>query len=145
MIYLAGSQSHLAKLFPKPEEGETIPVQFIDMQYKLAGWCPEQKRSVYVDDFRNTEGLKRVREVTLLKVYNWILGGTSFIELSEMERRTFEEVMDTFIKYGGEIHFTRITVDGRKVNHFILKDAPLSNKRIDMRTLAEMLDNTNEY
>ncbi len=136
---LAGNANHLARLFPRPEEGEEIPIQFIDMQEKLAGWSPELKRSVYVDDFKDTEKLKRVREVTLLKVYNWILDGESLIELSDMEKNQFEEVMDTFIKHGGEILFTRRRIQGRIVNYFMLNTNSISKTSITKRSLAEIL------
>ncbi|WMW22634.1 hypothetical protein RE476_02115 [Methanolobus mangrovi] len=137
---LAGAANHLARLFPRPEEDEVIPIQFIDMQEKLAGWSPQLKRSVYVDDFKDTEELKRVREVTLLKVYNWILDGESLIELSDMEKIQFEEIMDTFIKHGGEILFTRKRISGRFVNYFILDDNPISRTNITRKSLAEILE-----
>lgn len=109
------------------------------MQEKLAGWSPKLKRSVYVDDFKDTEGLKRVREVTLLKVYNWILDGESLIELSDMERKQFEEVMDTFIKHGEEILFTRKRVGGRLGNYFVLKDNEKPETDVQNRTLSEII------
>jgi hypothetical protein len=140
VILLAGAANHLARLFPKPEEDEVIPIQFIDMQEKLAGWSPQLKRSVYVDDFKDTEELKRVREVTLLKVYNWILDGESLIELSDMEKIQFEEIMDTFIKHGGEILFTRKRISGRFVNYFILDDNPISRTNITRKSLADILE-----
>ncbi|WP_242492608.1 hypothetical protein [Methanolobus psychrotolerans] len=139
MSFLAGDANHLARLFPKPEEGEVVLIHFIDMQDKLAGWSPELKRSVYVDDFKDTEKLKRVREVTLLTVYNWILDGESLIELSDMEKIQFEEVMNMFIKHGGEILFTRKRIDGRFVNYFILDDNIKSRQNITTKSLAEML------
>ncbi|MEZ5333927.1 MAG: hypothetical protein R2741_01115 [Methanolobus sp.] len=37
---MARETSHLTRLFPTPEEGEVIPIQFIDMQDTLAGWSP---------------------------------------------------------------------------------------------------------
>jgi hypothetical protein len=139
-VILLAAASRLARLFPRPEEGETIPIQFIDMQEKLAGWSPELKRSVYVDDFKDTEGLKRVREVNLLRVYNWILDGESLIELSDIEKAQFEEIMDTFIKDGGEILFTRKRISGRFVNYFILGDESRSGSSIKKHYLAEIMD-----
>ena len=58
--------------------------------------------------------------MNLLRVYNWILDGESLIELSDMEKIQFEEVMDMFIKDGGEILFTRKRIGGRFVNYFVL-------------------------
>ncbi len=140
MSLLKGSSKHLAKVFPRPDEGEMIPVQFIEIQEKLAGWSPQLKRSVYVDDFKDTEGLKRVREVSLLKVYNWFLDGESLIELSDIERVQFEEVMDTYIKHGGEILFTRKRIDGRFVNYFILNEETRGTKAdVNKISMAEIL------
>nr|WP_209618342.1 hypothetical protein [Methanolobus bombayensis] len=131
---------HLARLFPRPEEGETIPIQFIDMQEKFAGWSPELKRSVYVNDFKDTDGLKRVREITLLRVYNWLLDGESLIELSDLEKARFEKVMDTFIKHGGEILFTRKRISGRFVNYFMLDKESRTRASVKQQYLAEIMD-----
>lgn len=131
--------TRLKSLFPRPEENEEIPIQFIDMQQKLAGWSPKLKRSVYVDDFRDTEDLKRVRDVTLLRVYNWFLDGESLIELSEMERAQFESIMDMFIKYGGEIRYTRKKVGGRLVNYFRLEAGRKSERKIEAFSLSDIL------
>lgn len=136
---MSRDKSHLARLFPRPEEGQTIPVQFIDMQEKLAGWSPLLRHSVYVDDFTDTDELKRVREVTLLKVYNPLLEGESFIELSEMEKKQFEEVMDMLIKYGGEILFTRKRIEGRITNYFILSNNFSTATQIKKKTLDQLL------
>jgi hypothetical protein len=129
----------LKRLFPRPEEYEEIPIQFIDMQQKLAGWSPQLKRSVYVDDFKDTEGLKRLREVTLLRVYNWFLDGESIIELSEMERSQFECIMDMFIKHGGEIRYTRKKAGGRLINYFRLEESRISGMKIKEMLLSDIL------
>jgi len=129
----------LKRLFPRPEEYEEIPIQFIDMQQKLAGWSPQLKRSVYVDDFKDTEGLKRVRDVTLLRVYNWFLDGESIIELSEMERSQFECIMDMFIKHGGEIRYTRKKAGGRLINYFRLEESRISGMKIKEMLLSDIL------
>ncbi|MDP2218209.1 MAG: hypothetical protein Q8J68_13100 [Methanolobus sp.] len=126
-------------LFPRPEENEEIPIQFIDMQQKLAGWSPRLKRSVYVDDFKDTEGLKRVRDVTLLRVYNWFLEGESLIELSEMEKSQFECIMDMFIRHGGEIRYTRKKVGERLINYFLLEEGRISQKSVKARLFSDLL------
>lgn len=137
--HLARAGNHLTRLFPRPEEGETIPIQFIDIQEKLAGWSPQLKRSVYVNDFKDTENLKRVRELSLLRVYNWLLNGESLIELSDLERKQFEEVMDMFIKDGGEILFTRKRIGGRLVNYFILDRSFRPETYVTGRKMTELL------
>ncbi len=109
------------------------------MQEKLAGWSPRLKRSVYVDDFKDTEDLKRVREVTVLRVYNWLSDRESLIELSEMERSQFEEVVDMFIKHGGEIRYTRIKNGGRLVNYFRLEKDSVPEVSVKEKLLADIL------
>lgn len=131
--------SHLKRFFPRPGENEEIPIYLIDMQEKLAGWSPRLKRSVYVDDFKDTEDLKRVREVTVLRVYNWLSDRESLIELSEMERSQFEEVVDMFIKHGGEIRYTRIKNGGRLVNYFRLEKDSVPEVSVKEKLLADIL------
>ncbi|MBN2110891.1 MAG: hypothetical protein JW705_07400 [Methanosarcinaceae archaeon] len=131
--------SHLKCFFPRPGENEEIPIQFIDIQEKLAGWSPQLKRSVYVDDFRDTENLKRVREVSVLRVYNWLSDRESLIELSEMERLQFEEIADMFIKHGGEIRYTRVKKNGRLINHFRLEMASIPEANVKEKLLEDIL------
>lgn len=139
MIPLENDRSHLARLFPRPNENEEILIQFIDIQEKFAGWSPVLKRSVYVDEYKETDGLKRVREVSLLKVYNWLLDGESYIELSCMERQQFENVMDQFLKYGGEIHYTRRKIAGRMTNYFKLERHNGINVDVSEKLLLDKL------
>lgn len=134
-----GDRSHLTRLFPRPNENEEILVQFIDIQDKFAGWSPVLKRSVYVDDYKETEGLKRVREVSLLKVYNWLFDGESYIELSCMERQQFEDIMESFVRQGGEIRYTRKKIAGRMINYFRLESNSGQNVDVTEGTLVDKL------
>ena len=113
-------RDHLLSYYPKPEEGEEIPIQFLEFENKIAGWSPDLKRTMYLREPQGTYGLKRVRKVTLLKVDNWLLDGESVIELSNSERMQFEEVMDAFITNGGEIRYTRKKIGGKMINYFRL-------------------------
>jgi hypothetical protein len=113
---------HLLRYYPRPEEGEEIPIQFIDFENKIAGWSPDLKRTMYVREHEETYELKRVREVTILKVYNWLSDSESIIELSKPELMQFEETMDEFIKQGGEILYTRKKIDGKMINFFRLRE-----------------------
>lgn len=130
---------HLTKYFPRPKEGEEIPIQFIDFQKKIAAWSPEKKRTLYLDDAKNIEGLKRIRETNLLKVYNWISGHESIIELSNEERKQFEDIMDLLLKYGGEIRYTRKKKGRKMVNQFRLVENAAFNTDVRRQCLAEKL------
>ncbi|MGP8320814.1 MAG: hypothetical protein ACT6FE_00600 [Methanosarcinaceae archaeon] len=139
MIYLEGLIDHLTGYFPRPCEGEEIPIYLIDLEEKIAGWSPKLKRTIYVDDISGTEELKRVRNVTLLKVYNWLGNGESAIELSDPERMQFEGVMDELVTKGGEIHYTRKKINGKIVNLFRLKKNTPSKGDVKKRLLADLL------
>ncbi len=136
---LKGSKEHLTAYFPIPCEGEEIPIHFIDLEEKIAGWSPELKRTIYVDDIADTEELKRVRDVTLLKVYNWFSDKESIIELSYPERVQFEDVMDKFVKHGGEIRYTRRKIDGKMVNVFRLERGAPARGDVKEKLLADLL------
>ncbi len=139
MTDLKGFTDHLTGYFPKPCEGEEIPINFIDFEEKIAGWSPELKRTIYVDDIADTEELKRVRDVTLLKVYNWFSDSEGIIELSESERIQFEDVMDELVKNGGEIRYIRKKIGGKTIKLFRLeKDAPARGD-VKERLLADLL------
>lgn len=130
---------HLTKYFPRPREGEEIPIQFIEFQKKIAAWSPEKKRTLYLDDAKNINGLKRVRETNLLKVYNWISGHESIIELTGAEREQFEEVMELLLKNGGEIRYTRKKIGRRMVNQFRLVENTAFDTDVRKQCLAEKL------
>ncbi|SES84322.1 hypothetical protein SAMN04488587_1216 [Methanococcoides vulcani] len=131
---------HLARYRPRPEEGEEIPIQFIEMEEKIAGWSPELKRTIYLTAPCNydPDKLKRVREVFLLKVYNWLLDGISVIELSHTERIQFEDVLNDFLLYGGELRYTRKKQGKKAINHFRLEDRPVE-VRAKRSSLEEIL------
>ncbi|WP_244603511.1 hypothetical protein [Methanococcoides sp. NM1] len=131
---------HLARYRPRPEEGEEVPIQFIEMEEKIAGWSPELKRTIYLTAPCNydPDKLKRVREVFLLKVYNWLLDGISVIELSHTERIQFEDVLNDFLLYGGELRYTRKKQGKKAINHFRLEDRPVE-VRAKRSSLEEIL------
>ncbi|ABE51807.1 hypothetical protein [Methanococcoides burtonii] len=110
------------------------------MEEKLAGWAPGLKKTIYLDkeSAYDPENLKRVREVFLLKVYNWFLDGISVIELKPEERIQFEDILNDHLLYGGEIRYTRKKQGNKIQNCFLLVEAPITvrAKRI---ALAEIL------
>jgi len=136
---LKGSTKHLTAYFPTPYEGEEIPIYFIDLEEKIAGWSPELKRTIYVDDIADTEELKRVRDVTLLKVYNWFSDSEGIIELSESERIQFEDVMDELVKNGGEIRYIRKKIGGKTIKLFRLEKNAHGRGNVKEKLLADLL------
>jgi hypothetical protein len=134
-------QKHLRTSYPRPLEGEAVPITFIDMREVFAGWSPELKRTVYKQDFTDTEGLKRVREVILLEVYNWLLEGISFIELSEMELDQFRDVLDKFTEKGGQIVYTRKSQDKWMINYFMLVETGWEKIDVKKSSMDKLLEN----
>lgn len=131
--------SHLACYHPRPKEGEEVPIQFIGLEEKIAGWSPDLKMTVYVDDLQKAEGLKRIREIFLLKVYNWLSDGQSVIELTNAERMQFEDVMTDLLLHGGEIRYTRKKSGRKMFNHFRLERAYFSHRNIREGVLVDKL------
>ena len=133
------SPSRLKMSYPRPLEGEEVPITFIDMREVFAGWSPELKRTVYKNDFMATSGLKRVREVILLEVYNWLLEGMSFIELSEMELDQFKEILDQFAEKGGEIFYTRKMQGQWMINYFRLAEPELQQADVKCTSMEKLI------
>ena len=114
---------HLSKRFSKPEEGEYVPITFIEFRRRLVGWSFELKRSVYVENEEEKETLKRVREVNVMVAINHISGKMSSIELTDGEKAQFEEVYSLFLKKGGQLMYTRKKLGARTVSFFELREA----------------------
>jgi hypothetical protein len=134
------SEYHLSKQFSKPENGEYVPITFIEFKRKIVGWSNELKRSVYVENEEEKANLKRVREVNLMIAINHLSGKTSSIELTDEEKAQFEEVYSSFLNKGGMLMYTRKKIGAKNVSFFELQegekkviDAPRKN------LLSEML------
>ncbi len=109
---------HLIGQFPKPEEGEYVPITFVEFKRKLVGWSPELKRSVYIENGEDSSKLKRVREVNVMIAINHLSGNVSSIELTDEEKQQFDEVYGMFLKTGGQLMYTRKKAGTRMVSCF---------------------------
>lgn len=110
--------------YPRPEPGEKIPIQVVDFRRLFAAWSPDLKKSLYFETLPEEEGLKRVREIFLLRVYDWLAGREGIIELNAEEFEQFMEVYEAFLRNFGEIRYCR-QKNGRKTeNVFELKENP---------------------
>jgi len=109
--------------YPRPEPGEKIPIQVVDSRRLFAAWSPEMKKSLYFENLPEAEGLKRVREIFLLRVYDWLAGREGIIELTEEEFGQFAEVYDEFLRNFGEIRYLRQKKGRKTENLFELKEA----------------------
>ena len=113
---------HLIKQFSKPQEGEYVPVTFIEFERKLVGWSTELKRSVYIGSEEEKAKLKRVREVNLMIAINHLSGKLSSIELSDQEKEQFEEVYSLFLEKGGQLFYTRKKTGAKNIPFFELRE-----------------------
>ena len=135
-----GYASHLKQYFPKPKENEEIPIHFLDFEAKIAGWCPKRKKTIYLNIDQNSNGLKRIRHVNLVKVYNWFANRECAIELSANEFKELELKLDELIQYGGEMLYTRRRVGRQIFNTFRVDTSSVPDKNVTKRNLVDMLD-----
>ncbi len=114
---------HLVKHFTKPEPGEYVPIEFIEMIKETVAWSPKLKQSIYVaSDMQDLDELKRVREINVLSVINQLSGSLSTIELTNEEKEQFENVYKLYLEKGGQILFSRKKVGRKTVSFFELSE-----------------------
>jgi len=109
--------------YPKPEPGEKIPIQVLNFKKVFAAWSPKIKKPLYFEKFPENEGLKRVREIVLLQVYDSGAGREGLIELNESEFEQFVEIYEAFLQKLGEIQYTRHKKGRKTEKIFELKES----------------------
>ncbi len=120
---MSGSHYRLVKHFAKPEPGEFVPIESIEMTRETVAWSPILKQSIYITpDMPDAGELKRVREVNVLRVINQLSGSISTIELTDEEKEQFENVYKAYQEKGGQILFSRKKVGRKTVSFFELAD-----------------------
>ena len=93
--------------YPRPEPGEKIPIQVLNFRRLFAAWFPGLKKTLYFEKLPENESLKRVREIILLQVYDWLAGREGLIELTDFEFEQFMGVYEAFLQNLGEIQYIR--------------------------------------
>ncbi|UEC43621.1 MAG: hypothetical protein METHAR1v1_1570002 [Methanothrix sp.] len=114
-----GAEKRLTALYPKPLEGERVPISFIAAEKKRIGWSPEEGKSVEIDDDTDRVSVKRIRDVNEVQIFNWLSGREGLIELSDGEMEELLALVEA--KNGEELVYTRIKVRGRLKAAFILE------------------------
>ncbi len=133
-------QYRLVKHFTKPEPGEYVPIEFIEMTRETVAWSPKLKQSIYVTpDMPDVGELKRVCEVNVLRVVNQLSGGISTIELTDEEKGQFEDVYKAYQEKGGQILFSRKKVGRKIVSFFELKERKKDMDRTKEAEVKNML------
>jgi hypothetical protein len=116
-------QYRLVKHFTKPEPGEFVPIEFIEMTRETVAWSPKLKQSIYVTPGMPEVGeLKRIREVNVLWVVNQLSGSISTIELTDEEKEQFENVYTAYQEKDGQILFSRKKMGRKTVSFFELSE-----------------------
>lgn len=110
----------LTALYPKPLEGERVPISFLAAEKKRIGWSPEEGRSVEIDDEIDPESVKRVREINEVQIFNWLSGREGLIELSDGEMEELLALLEA--KNGEQLVYTRAKVRGRMKAAFALEE-----------------------
>jgi hypothetical protein len=140
------SHYRLVKHFAKPEPGEFVPIEFIEMTKETVAWSPKLKQSIYVTpDMPDAGELKRIRELNVLSVVNQLSGSISTIELTDEEKEQFENVYKAYQEKGGQILFSRKRVGRKTVSFFELseeKEDKDRKKEIEVKSmlLSEKLE-----
>ncbi len=144
--FMSDLQYRLVKHFTKPESGEFVPIEFIEMTRETVAWSPRLKQSIYITPGMPDAGeLKRIREVNVLRVVNKLSGSISVIELTDEEKEQFENVYQAYQEKGGQILFSRKKVGRKTVFFFELseeKEEEYRKKEIEVKSmlLSEKLE-----
>ncbi|KCZ71464.1 hypothetical protein ANME2D_02194 [Candidatus Methanoperedens nitroreducens] len=133
---MSDTSYHLIKHFVKPEPGEYVPIEFIEITKKTVAWSPRLKQSVYVtDDMQDADKLKRVREINVLKAINQLSGNITTIELNDEEKEQFEDVYKAYMERGGQILFSRRRAGKRTVSFFELMEGKDRKKEVAVNSM----------
>ncbi|HII07877.1 MAG TPA: hypothetical protein HA349_11365 [Methanotrichaceae archaeon] len=110
----------MTRLYPKPLEGETIPISFLGAEKRRIGWSPEVGKSVQINDETDVDSLKRVREINEVQIFNWLTGRECLIELPDREMEALQSLLEA--KNGEQLVYTREKVKGKLKPRFDLDD-----------------------
>jgi hypothetical protein len=114
---------------PRPDPGEKIPIQILNFSRVFAAWSPKLKATLFFENSpeeSEKEGLKRIREVVILQVYDWLAGREGIIELTDEEFEQFMDVYEAFLQKLGEIQYSRQKKGRRTENIFELRESPFT-------------------
>ena len=109
--------------YPKPAPGEKTPVQVLNFRKLFAAWSPELKKTLYFETQPEDESLKRIREIFLVHIYDWLAGREGLIEITEPEFKHFMETYEAFLHKLGEIQYIRQKKGRKTVNIFELEES----------------------
>lgn len=106
--------------YPKPLEGERIPISILGTEKRRIGWSPEVGKSVQIDDETAIEPLKRVREINEVQIFNWLTGREGLIELPDPVMKDLQSLLEA--KNGEQLVYSREKVKGKLKPRFDLEE-----------------------
>lgn len=125
--------------YPRPKPGEKVPIQVLNFRKLFAAWSPKLKRTLYFEKPPENENLKRVREIFLLQVYDWLASREGLIELTDTEFKQFTEIYEFFLEKLGEIQYTRRKKGRKMENVFELKESPYVIREVKKGLFSDKL------
>ena len=123
----------------RPEPGQKIPIQVLNFKRLFAAWSPKLKKTLYFEKLPEDENLKRIREIVLLQVFEWLAGREGFIELTDTEFKQFMEVYEAFLEKLGEIQYIRRKKGRKTENLFELKESPYVIREVKKGPFSDKL------
>ncbi|MDD3246111.1 MAG: hypothetical protein PHF18_04520 [Methanosarcina sp.] len=127
---------------PRPDPGGKVPIQVLNFRRVVAAWSPKLKNTLYFEkapEEPEEEGLKRVREIVLLQVYDWLAGREGLIELTEPEFEQFTSVYEAFLQQSGEIRYSRHKKGRKTENLFELQEFPYLIREVKKGPFSDKL------
>ncbi|WP_235283791.1 MULTISPECIES: hypothetical protein [unclassified Methanosarcina] len=127
---------------PRPDHGEKVPIHILNFRRVFAAWSPKLKNTLYFEkspEEPEEEGLKRVREIVLLQVYDWFAGREGLIELTEPEFEQFMKVYEVFLQQSGEIRYSRQKKGRKTENLFELMESPCLIREVKKGPFSDKL------
>lgn len=109
--------------YPRPGPGEKIPILVLNFKSLFAAWSPELKKTLYFGELPENENLRRIREIILLQIYDWLACREGLIELTGAEFERFMDVYDAFLQKLGQIQYSRQKKGRRTENIFELEES----------------------
>lgn len=125
--------------YPRPEPGEKIPIQVLNFKRVFAAWSPEFKKTLYFEEPPENDNLKRIREIVLLQVYDWLACRKGLIELTDSEFEKFMDVHEAFLQKLGEIQYSRQKKGRRTENIFELEESTYIIREVKGGTFSDKL------
>lgn len=115
-----GVEKRLTGPYPKPLEGEKIPISFLGSEKRKVGWSPEEGKSIQIDEETDLDSLKRIRDINEVQVFNWLTGREGLIELPDHEMEELSTLLEA--KNGEQLVYSREKVKGKLKPRFDLEE-----------------------